>query len=105
MAPPTRTADIDILDKEMYRTGPWETYAWLRENAPIYWDPKHELWVLSRYDDIVYVSTHAKEFCSGRGIGVAQMIPKVPKLVTVAIPAPAASRGSFRSRAWRTSRS
>ena len=36
---------------ELYAAGPYETYAWMRETAPVYWDSINELWGVSRYDD------------------------------------------------------
>jgi len=41
---------------------------WLRENAPVYWAEKCDLWVLSKYDDVVAVSKDSKLFCSGQGV-------------------------------------
>jgi cholest-4-en-3-one 26-monooxygenase len=46
---------IDLLDGELYTTNPYPTYAWLRENAPVYWDEMNELWGISRYDDILEI--------------------------------------------------
>ena len=31
---------------------PYETYAWLRENAPVYHNEKMNFWALSRFDDV-----------------------------------------------------
>ena len=44
---------VDLLDGNLYVSNPYSTYAWLRENAPVYWDPINELWGISRYDDIL----------------------------------------------------
>jgi cytochrome P450 family 142 subfamily A polypeptide 1 len=46
---------IDLLDGELYAGGPYETYAWMRDNAPLYWDSVNELWGVSRYDDIIEI--------------------------------------------------
>ena len=35
--------DIDLLDGRWY-AGPYEQWAWMRENAPVYWDAKNEVW-------------------------------------------------------------
>jgi cytochrome P450 len=67
------TCDIDVLDRSFY-LDPHPQYAWIRENRPIYWDEKHELWVLSRHADVQYVSTHADLFCSGKGIRPTQSV-------------------------------
>ncbi|MCU1378738.1 MAG: cytochrome [Acidimicrobiales bacterium] len=53
---------IDLLDGELYAGGPYETYAWMRENAPLYWDSVNELWGVSRYDDIVEIEKRKDVF-------------------------------------------
>jgi cytochrome P450 family 142 subfamily A polypeptide 1 len=58
---------IDILCAETHAGDPFPTYAWLREQAPLYWDAKNELWVVSRYDDIVRVSRDVDTFTSAEG--------------------------------------
>jgi cytochrome P450 family 142 subfamily A polypeptide 1 len=46
---------IDLLDGDFYARGPYATYAWMRANAPAYWDATNELWGISRYDDVVEI--------------------------------------------------
>jgi len=53
---------IDLLDGDLYANGPYETYEWLRENAPLYWDATNELWGVSRYDDIVEIEKRKDVF-------------------------------------------
>lgn len=60
--------EIDILDPYLYAGDPYPTYAWLRENAPLYWDEKNRIYVVSRYDDVVHVSRHPELFCNGQGV-------------------------------------
>lgn len=55
---------IDLLDGDMYAHGAFETYAWLRENAPAYWDGTNELWGISRYDDILEIEKRKDIFVS-----------------------------------------
>src|ERR1700722_16182217 len=55
---------IDLLDGDMYANGAFETYAWLRENAPVYWDGTNELWGISRYDDILEIEKRKDIFVS-----------------------------------------
>ena len=55
---------IDLLDGDLYAGGPYETYAWLRENAPLYWDSTNELWGASRYEDIVEIEKRKDVFIS-----------------------------------------
>ena len=59
--------DIDILDPRLY-DDPWEAYRWLRHNAPIWWDERNELYVISRHEDVSHISRH-QELCSAvRGV-------------------------------------
>ena len=61
-------SSIDVLDPQLYQGDPHPTYAWLRDNDPVHWDEKNQLWVLSRFDDVVKVSVNDAIFCSGKGI-------------------------------------
>ncbi|MFM8650577.1 MAG: cytochrome P450 [Actinomycetota bacterium] len=63
--------EIDLISPEYFAAHghPWEQYAWLRENAPVYWH--HEpvesgpgFWALTKYDDIRAVSRTPKLFSS-----------------------------------------
>ena len=46
---------LDILDGDFYVNDPYPRYGWLREHSPLYWDAVNELWVVSRYDDIIEI--------------------------------------------------
>jgi cholest-4-en-3-one 26-monooxygenase len=65
---PQPVAGFDILDSALYQGDPHPAYRWLRENAPVYWDDKNKMWLLSTYADVLYVSTHPELYCSGKGI-------------------------------------
>jgi cytochrome P450 family 142 subfamily A polypeptide 1 len=41
---------------------------WLRENEPVYWSDISKLWVLSKFEDVAYVSKNNDLFCSGQGV-------------------------------------
>jgi len=58
------TPTIDLLDGAFYVNDPYTTYAWMRENAPAYWDATNELWGISRYDDIVEIERRKDVFIS-----------------------------------------
>ncbi len=58
------TRDIDLLDGAFYVNEPYETYAWMRDHAPAYWDSINELWGISRYADIVEIETRKETFIS-----------------------------------------
>lgn len=43
---------------------PYETYRKLRDEAPVYWAPKSELWCISRYEDVAHVFRTPEDFSS-----------------------------------------
>jgi len=58
---------INLLDGDFYAGDPYPTYAWLRENAPVYYDEGRNVWGISRYADVIAVEKDAKRYCSGQG--------------------------------------
>jgi len=59
-----RPMDIDLLDGDFYANDPYPTYAWMRENQPVYWDAINELWGVTRFDDIEHIEKHPELFIS-----------------------------------------
>ncbi|MEU6159955.1 cytochrome P450 [Streptomyces sp. NPDC047130] len=63
---------IDLLDPEPFRRDDfWDTFAWLRANAPVYRHPEpggDGFWVLSKHRDIVNVYADSDTFSSARGM-------------------------------------
>ncbi len=53
---------VDILDGDFYVNDPYPKYTWLRENSPCHWDEVNELWVITRYDDIVAIEKNKRQF-------------------------------------------
>ena len=51
---PSLRPSVNVLDPAFY-VDPWDAYAWLREAAPVFWDPVQQLWVVSRYEDVLLV--------------------------------------------------
>lgn len=75
--------DVDLLDGDFYANAPYATYAWLRENQPVYWDATNELWGVTRYDDIEYIEKHAELFINSdqnKG-GYRPNIPADPAMI------------------------
>jgi cytochrome P450 family 142 subfamily A polypeptide 1 len=58
---------IDLLDGHLYAGDPEPVYAWLRTNAPAYWDPINELWGISRHADVIAVEKNTARYSSARG--------------------------------------
>jgi cytochrome P450 family 142 subfamily A polypeptide 1 len=59
---------IDLMSSEFYTSQPYEAYAWMRRNAPFYWDEVNELWGVSRYADVKALSTDTSTFSNAGGI-------------------------------------
>jgi cytochrome P450 len=59
--------EIDINDGHLY-DDPWETYRWLRDNDPCFWDDKNQIWVVSRHVDVAYVSRTTDLYCAKHGV-------------------------------------
>ena len=72
--PPT---DIDILDPRFY-DDPWDQYRWLRTNAPLWWDARNEMWVVSRHEDVSHISRNQDLYSAAQGVR-----PKVPSPMSI----------------------
>jgi cholest-4-en-3-one 26-monooxygenase len=75
----TTTHAIDLHDPDVYVRGvPHEQFAYLRKNAPVYWHPEPAgpgYWAVTRYEDIVTVSSDNNLFSSHAG---GTNIPDMP---------------------------
>lgn len=74
---PAAEREIDILDPRLY-DDPWETYRWLRENAPVYYDAKNDLYVVSRHEDVSAISRHPERYSAAEGVR-----PDVPAVMSI----------------------
>lgn len=57
---------INVLDPQFY-VDPAGAYRWLRDEAPVFWDPNQRLWVISRYDDLKAVEKDGERYSSYYG--------------------------------------
>ncbi len=70
--------DINLIDADRYqRAGPpYEQFAWLRENAPVFWHadggrPEWPgFWAVTRHEDVARISRHPELFSSARRLVV-----------------------------------
>jgi cytochrome P450 family 142 subfamily A polypeptide 1 len=60
--------DIDLLDGSFYVDNPREKYAWMRKNAPVYFDAAHGVWGIATYDAILAAEKDPKTFSNAGGI-------------------------------------
>jgi cytochrome P450 family 142 subfamily A polypeptide 1 len=58
---------INFLDGAFYADDPLSAYAWLRENAPVYYDEVSAIWGVTRYDHVREISRHPEQFSSANG--------------------------------------
>jgi cytochrome P450 family 142 subfamily A polypeptide 1 len=71
--------DIDLLDGHWYASEPHDTWEWMRRNAPVYYDPKGDVWAITRHADVLAIEKDPKTFSSKRsprphGAGLPMMI-------------------------------
>jgi cytochrome P450 len=60
--------DINFLNPDISDC-PYSAYETLREQAPVWQDPRTKMWVVTRYDDVRMVLTDVERFPSSRGRG------------------------------------
>ncbi len=63
---PIAHVDYDPFSGEMH-ADPYPTYRWLREHAPVYHNAERDLWVISRHDDAVTITSDWKTYSSAGG--------------------------------------
>jgi endonuclease/exonuclease/phosphatase family metal-dependent hydrolase len=88
----TAPMHVDLLDPRTFESGvPHEFFAWLREHAPAYWHPgrpgrelfpgrvepeQRGFWVISRHEDVAFVSKNQELFSSARGSALNADMPE-----------------------------
>ncbi len=60
-------SEINLLDGSWYVENPWDTYKWLRDEAPCYWDSVQKIWGISRYEDIREIEKNTALYSSAHG--------------------------------------
>jgi cytochrome P450 family 142 subfamily A polypeptide 1 len=66
---------IDLLSGEFYGREPHDAYAWMRANAPVYYDEANDLWAAASYAAVKAASVDTESFSNAGGIR-----PKFPPL-------------------------
>ena len=59
----TRTMNDDMFTPDVI-ADPYTYYGQLREEDPIHWNEKYQLWVVTSYDDVVWLTRHHELFSS-----------------------------------------
>ena len=72
---PTRD-DLEVMSLD-FNADPFERMAWMRENAPVYWDDVTGLWAITRHEDIQRIEADHDTFCSGKGSRPESSVPSM----------------------------
>jgi cholest-4-en-3-one 26-monooxygenase len=56
--------DIDLLNGVWWSREPHDLYAWMRANAPVYWDEPNKVWGITRYADVLAIEKDPLTFSS-----------------------------------------
>jgi cytochrome P450 family 142 subfamily A polypeptide 1 len=59
---------IDLMDGAFYGREPHDAYAWMRANAPVYYDEANDLWAAASYDAVKTASIDTEAFSNAGGI-------------------------------------
>ncbi len=60
--------DIDLVSGEFWGRNPQAELRWLRENRPVFWDERNEIWGIARYDHLKEIATRPTVFSNAGGI-------------------------------------
>ena len=60
--------DVAYLGSENWDAHMTERLRWLRENDPVHWSEKDDLWLVTKFEDVAFVSKHQELFTSALGV-------------------------------------
>ena len=60
----TTKPDINMLDREFWRSRQHDAWTWCRANEPVYFDENTRIWAITKHADILYVERHDEIFSS-----------------------------------------
>ncbi|HMK98684.1 MAG TPA: cytochrome P450 [Acidimicrobiales bacterium] len=63
----TSAPEIDLLAGAFYVSDPYPAFAWMRANAPAYYDERNGIWGISRYEDVRAIGQDPGRFSSAQG--------------------------------------
>jgi cytochrome P450 family 142 subfamily A polypeptide 1 len=66
---------IDLMSGQFFGREPHDAYAWMRANAPVYYDEANDLWAAASYASVKQASVDTESFSNAGGIR-----PKFPPL-------------------------
>src|SRR5580658_1566424 len=63
----TAAPKIELMSGTFYSGDPYRAYAWMRQNAPAYWDEAGQIWGITRYADVRAIGQDPQNFSSAQG--------------------------------------
>lgn len=63
---------VRLTDPEFYMSYPFDVFARMRAEAPVYWSEHDQLWALTKYDDVRFVSKSPGVFANRFGLSAGQ---------------------------------
>jgi len=72
---------IRLLDGAWYADDPHPHFAWMRAEAPVFWDEGGQVWGVARYEDVLRVSRDPLTFCSRQGSRPDS--PAIPSMINM----------------------
>ncbi len=68
MTRPPADIEINLVDGQFYGGNPFPAFAWMRDNAPAYFDEQSNIWGITRHADIKEISKDPDTFSNAGGI-------------------------------------
>ena len=83
--------DIYLIQGEFYAGDPHRHFAWMRRNAPLYWDERSGVWGVTLHEDILRLSRDGETFCNRHGMRPDS--PPMPSMINLDDPEHKRRRG------------
>jgi cytochrome P450 family 142 subfamily A polypeptide 1 len=71
--------DVDLVAGDFWAGDPHAALAWMRAEAPVYWDDKGQVWGIAAYADVKHISRAVDTWSSAGGIRPAY--PALPMMI------------------------
>jgi cytochrome P450 len=79
------TVDFDPLSPEQL-ADPFPLYARLRSECPVFYAERYDLWVVSRYEDVLRVAKDYETFSSANALAALEPLPEVQAVLAEGYP-------------------
>jgi cytochrome P450 family 142 subfamily A polypeptide 1 len=63
----TDALTVDLMSGEFYAGDPYPAWAWMRRNAPVYYDAGNDIWAVTTYRDVRLMGTDPATFSNAEG--------------------------------------